>query len=120
MTDKNILVIEDDQEIRSVLQFALELEGYKVATAIHGQDALNQLRQTDSLPHLILLDLMMPVMDGWQFLAIKKQEPRLANLPVLVVSAAGDRAKNFEASGYIKKPIELDFLLESIKQHCVN
>jgi CheY-like chemotaxis protein len=117
---KSILVVEDDTDIRDNLRELLEMEGYQVKTARHGQDALRILKETlaepqTHLPHLICLDLMMDVMDGWTFLAHKEKEERLCGIPVLVLSAARDNIPSTTA-GFIRKPIDLDNLLLQIEK----
>src|SRR3982074_3818832 len=86
--NKNILVVEDDPDIRAALTQILSDDGYAVATAANGQEAIDHLRRT-SPPALILLDLMMPVMDGWQFRSHQKQDPALKSIPVVIVTADG-------------------------------
>lgn len=112
-----ILVVEDDQDIRDSLQQVLELEGYQVSSAANGKEGLEALASS-AKPCLILLDLMMPVMNGWEFLAVQHGDSRLAAIPVIVVSAAGDRARSTEANGYLKKPIDLKLLLEMVHRYC--
>jgi CheY-like chemotaxis protein len=69
-------------------------------------------------PCLILLDLMMPIMNGWEFLEAQQATEVLASIPVVVVSAAGDKARSAKAHGFIKKPIEVEGLLKMIKRYC--
>lgn len=115
--NKPILIVEDDNDIRETLQQALELEGFRVFTAPNGQDALESLPKIEK-PGLILLDLMMPVMNGWQFLEAKKGHADLMTIPVIVITAAGDKVKTVDANGVIKKPVDLDDLLSVVKQYC--
>ena len=118
---ESILVIEDDQSIRIAIQHALELEGYIVLAAADGKEGLEILRSADR-PCLILLDLMMPIMNGWQFLEELRndQESMIATLPVIITSAAGRAADSAVqmAQGYIKKPINLDILLDIVAKFC--
>ena len=87
-----LLVVEDDPDHRAIVRDILEEEGYRVDTAVHGQDALDQLTSmAGALPDLILLDMLMPVMDGWAFMAALKARPVLSTIPVLVTSCGGDR-----------------------------
>ncbi len=119
-SDKSILIVEDDANIRDALATILEMEGYTVSGAANGQEALNYLRQTQP-PRLILLDLMMPVMDGWQFRHEQRQDPKLAAIPIVVVSAAGavqQQAAALGANGYLQKPVEVDELLTAVQRHC--
>ena len=83
----DILIIEDDAGIRDMLTMLLEDDDYSVTSATNGQQALNHLHQRERLPQLILLDLAMPIMDGWQFRAAQHADPRLAAIPVVVLSA---------------------------------
>jgi CheY-like chemotaxis protein len=83
-----ILIIDDDASIRELLVEVLEEEGYPVQSASNGEEALSILRTLPKLPKLILLDLMMPVMDGWAFRQEQLQDPLLIGIPVVVLSAA--------------------------------
>lgn len=115
-----ILVVEDDSAIREVLTDVLEGEGYEVLNAANGREAI-QLLRSSTLPCLILLDLMMPVMNGWQFRAEQCQDPVLAPVPVVVISADSDlpiKAAEIRANDFIKKPIELNRLLNTIEHYC--
>ncbi|MEK6707122.1 MAG: response regulator, partial [Bdellovibrionota bacterium] len=119
---KQILVVEDDRQIRETLRQWLELEGYNVVTASDGKEALDQLAVNENIC-LILLDLMMPVMNGWEFLEVKDKmdkSNKIKSLPVVIVTAAGDAA-NVSAtsiSGIVRKPIDLDLLMQYIKKYC--
>ena len=119
MSDRpTIFIVEDDPDTREMLGRFLELEGFTVRTAANGQQALEQL--TGGL-HVcvILLDLMMPVMDGWQFRREQEQRREIAGIPVIVVSAAGrDRLQQIQANAYLSKPVDLDELLAHINQFC--
>jgi CheY-like chemotaxis protein len=115
-----ILVVEDDSAIREVLTDVLESEGYQVVNAANGREAIQLLRGT-TLPCLILLDLMMPVMNGWQFRDEQRQDPVLAPVPVVVISADSDlptKAAAIHANDFLKKPIELNRLLDTVEQYC--
>src|SRR3954469_4026788 len=82
-----ILVVDDDDDIRDAVQDVLESEGYKTLGACNGQEALDLLRSERDRPSLILLDLMMPEMDGWEFLSKVDAEPALRGMPVALMSA---------------------------------
>lgn len=115
-----ILVVEDDNAIREVLTDVLESEGYQVLNAPNGQEAIRLLRSS-TLPCLILLDLMMPVMNGWQFRDEQRQDPVLAPVPVVVISADSDlasKAAAINANDFLKKPIEINRLLDTVEQYC--
>jgi two-component system cell cycle sensor histidine kinase/response regulator CckA len=111
---ERILLVEDDRSIRAALQGILEDEGYAVTTAENGRQALERLRSSPA-PELIVLDLRMPVMDGWEFRAAQKQDPALARIPVLAVSADGSaKAAAIDAQAYLRKPLDTDALLNAI------
>ena len=117
---KSILVIEDDAATRDAVSLALEDEGYSVTGVTNGQEALQHLRRT-APPNLILLDLMMPVIDGWEFRRQQVQDPALQSIPVIVVSAhAGvpQKAAALGAAEYLSKPIDFDKLLEAVQRYC--
>jgi CheY-like chemotaxis protein len=117
---RGVLVVEDDPDIQQVLRFALEMAGYPVTTADNGVEALRQL-QAAGPPCLILLDLMMPVMDGWQFRAAQQRDPALAAIPVVVISADGrtpQKAASIGATGYLTKPVDFDRLVEVVQRYC--
>ena len=116
---KRILVVDDDPDIRETLAELLQEEGYAVSSAAHGGEALSALR-TDPRPDLILLDLMMPIMDGWQFRAEQKKDPELASIPVVIISATGrdEFVSSLGAAQFLKKPINLEQLLAAVEQHC--
>jgi CheY-like chemotaxis protein len=118
---KTVLVVDDDRDIREVLTDALEAEGYRVVTAADGQDALDWLRGTTVRPCVILLDLMMPRMDGLQFRAEALNDPSLAAIPVVVLSADPSivgTAKSLNFSGALRKPVPLESLLAAVHAHC--
>lgn len=110
---KPILVVEDDHDIREMLQSLLEDEGYSVWSAANGKAALDLLAEKTELPGLILLDLMMPVMDGETFLKAKAQIARLQAVPVLMLTASHSGV-SLNVAGYLKKPLDLDELLEFV------
>lgn len=114
----NILVVEDDVAIQKSLRFAMESEGYKVFTASNGKEGLETFG-TMPKPCMILLDLMMPIMDGFEFLAERNKNPPLAEIPVIIVSAFPEKMKAVPADGYINKPVKLDALFELIKKYCL-
>ncbi len=114
----SVLVVEDDAAIREALQMALELEGFVVRTAEHGRGGLDALA-TIERPCLVLLDLMMPVMNGEEFLHALRERDVIATLPVVVVSAYSDTtARTLGAVGYVKKPVDFDVLLAVVHRFC--
>ena len=114
---KGILVIEDNKEIQDSLKMALEVEGYNVFTADNGKEGIEKLEKIPT-PCLILLDLMMPVMNGWEFVDVISKDIMLSTIPVVVVSAFGDKKGSPKSEGYIQKPIDLDALLGTVGKHC--
>jgi len=118
---KLILIVEDDLDVSRLLAEILEAEGYRTATAANGSEALNHLRKNSHYPDLILLDMMMPVMDGWKFREEQQKLPALASIPVLTVTADGDargKAASIQAAGYLSKPLQIDSLLDEVERIC--
>jgi CheY-like chemotaxis protein len=114
----NVLIVEDDADLREMMVQILSLEGVDAATATNGREALDYLRRTD-IPDLILLDLMMPVMDGWEFQRERRRDPLLAEVPVVVLSALDEkRAADAATNGFLKKPLDFDRLLQIVKGYC--
>lgn len=119
----DILVVEDDVGIGQMLEEALTDEGYQVTRVEHGRAALDYLQQTGTLPRVILLDLMMPVMTGPEFRAVQQKHPLWRNIPVVVLSAISGRLDarekaNLNVSAYVPKPIDWDRLTETISVVC--
>ena len=114
-----VLIVEDDPDTREMLGRFLELEGFEVEKASNGREALATLRAGERAS-VILLDLMMPVMDGWQFRAEQRSDPVLSQIPVVVVTAAGPRTRvpPIDADAWLPKPIDLDVLLETLSPFC--
>jgi CheY-like chemotaxis protein len=115
----DVLVVDDEVDIRETLQTVLEMYGYKVSTAKDGIDALAQLQQ-GARPGLILLDLMMPNMSGSEFRVAQLEDPALAHIPVIVVSGDSrgpDRAEALRAE-VLTKPIDLRQLVDLVEQFC--
>jgi CheY-like chemotaxis protein len=115
MTGAPILVVDDDPSILDTVAELLDLEGYAVETASNGAEALDQLERTE--PSLVLLDMRMPVMDGWSFVRTLKERGR--SLPILVMTAAQDARKWAEevgAAGYVAKPFDLLDLLDAVER----
>jgi CheY-like chemotaxis protein len=115
-----ILIIEDDDDISEALADILRAHGFAVATARDGQEAIDYLHRGDEPPRLILLDLMLPVMDGWAFRAAQLEDVRLASIPVVVLSAAADLTQHAQAlhvDEYLNKPVDVPRLLHAIERH---
>jgi CheY-like chemotaxis protein len=119
MARRQVMVVDDDADIRETLGDLLVDEGYEVESAAGGREALELLRN-GARPGVILLDLMMPEMNGWQFRAAQLDDPALAGVPVVVVSALSDVAGRASALGvpYLAKPIDLDQLLSTVARYC--
>jgi CheY-like chemotaxis protein len=117
----DILVVDDAPDIRLILSVALRDVGYGVETAVDGQDALKLLRSTTRQPCVILLDLMMPVMDGWAFLTEQQADEALAAIPVIIVSAIPTTLEAAQAAGaraVLRKPLDFDALRAQVAQYC--
>src|SRR5215510_6012680 len=111
---RRLLLVEDDGELRSSLSELLLSDGYDVVEASNGLEALDFLRKAPP-PDLILLDLMMPVKDGWQFRVEQKRDPTIASIPVVAFSAdATPKAAAIDAEAYLKKPVDYDTLVDTI------
>lgn len=114
-----LLLIEDDQAIQESLAWVLEYEGYAVHIARHGMEGLEYLK-CSLPPKAILLDLMMPVMDGFEFRDIWQHDPRYSKIPLIIMSAdkhAGLALVRNENEFFLKKPLDLNKLLEIVEQH---
>lgn len=114
---KSIMVIEDDEDIRNVIVDVLADDGYETHSAENGKEALELLHRMPK-PCLVFLDLMMPIMNGREFLDEVMKDSYLAPVPVVVVSAIADKADVSGAVGFLKKPIDLDMILGVAKRYC--
>jgi two-component system, chemotaxis family, chemotaxis protein CheY len=113
----NILVVEDDRDLRETFVEALEDEGYNVGEASDGLRALEYLRSSAPKPQLILLDLMMPNMNGFQFREEQLKNVQFAAIPVAVLTAeanAKEKAESLNAAAFMSKPVSMDSLLELV------
>lgn len=117
MSVKSILVVEDDTAIRETIAMVLESEGYLVHTASNGAEGLTILKRGDR-PNLILLDLNMPVMDGWEFMKVYPTTDGLAQVPIVVLTANGGSKIPGGVSEHFNKPIELANLLSVAQRYC--
>jgi len=116
--EPSILIVEDDDSAREALSDCLEMEGFRVASARNGKEALDYLHSSPP-PKIILLDLYMPVMTGWEFREAQKKDAAIANIPVVVVSAFGSgMTRKIDAEIIMHKPLDLDRLLTIIREHC--
>ncbi len=113
---QDILIIDDDQRVRRALARAFAAEGYSVATAGDGDEALHSLARSESPPKIIIVDLMMPVMDGWRFRRHLLEQPRFANVPLIVFSGAGceDSGQSLPGVLCIPKPVNLRTLFDNV------
>jgi CheY-like chemotaxis protein len=117
----SILVIDDDEDIRESVVEILEDQGYPAVGAQHGGEALELLHRTNPVPCLILLDLMMPVMDGAEFRSKQLEDPAISGIPVVVISAYHDveqKAQGLQSAGTLRKPIQLKALLSTVQKFC--
>jgi CheY-like chemotaxis protein len=116
-----ILVVEDDADIRQALEEIIEEHGFSVVGARHGKEALEFLSRAAELPCLILLDLMMPVMDGATFREEQRRDPRIASIPVVLLSAyrdLEDQAVGLDAISVLSKPPNVRDLVRVLQTHC--
>jgi CheY-like chemotaxis protein len=119
--ERVVLVVDDDPGIREALADLLGEEGYQVVTAMNGVEALDKLREpSQARPCVILLDLMMPFMNGHQFFAEQQQDRTLASIPIVLISAdSALRQKAAQFGGeFLAKPVRIERVLEMIERHC--
>ena len=117
---KRVLLVEDCFTARELMSLILGEDGYMVSTAANGAEAIERLH-TSNRPDLILLDLRMPVMDGWTLREELKRDPELSGIPVVVLSGVdegGEQMSSLEAARFLHKPVETDELLETVRQCC--
>jgi len=120
MSKKRILVVDDEVDLVETVRFSLELEGYDVLVAYNGEEALNQARKEN--PDLILLDLMLPKLDGYKVCRLLKFDERYKHIPIFMLTAKTqekDKATGMEtgANEYITKPFEMDELMKKVKNY---
>ncbi len=117
---ERVLIVEDDADIREAIAEVVESEGHEAIQKPDGRTALDWLRSTGRRPCLVLLDLMMPVLDGYGFLAERRSDPRLAEIPVVVISAVRDtaRTRSEQPAALLAKPIDLDRLVGVLREFC--
>jgi len=110
---QKILLVDDDHDVTDALRLVLSEEGYDVATASNGYEALVYLKSHWPPPSLILLDVMMPIMDGYEFRIEQQRDPAIARIPVVVVTAGaiGERVAEMGVTGLLRKPFDLERLL---------
>jgi CheY-like chemotaxis protein len=110
-----VLIVEDDADAREMMAQLLSAEGFEPRLAVNGRDAIDQLA-AGFTPDVILLDLMMPVMDGQHFLEQCRRDPRCAGIPVIVLSATSDRTPHVEASAVFRKPLDFARVLDTVRR----
>jgi DNA-binding response OmpR family regulator len=120
MNSKKILIVDDEVDLVETVRFPLEMEGYHVLVSYNGEDALNQARKEN--PDLILLDLMLPKLDGYKVCRLLKFDDRYKHIPILMLTAKTqekDKTLGMEtgANEYIMKPFEMDDLLKKVKAY---
>ena len=118
----HILIVEDSPDVASFLKRLLEREGFTVDSALNGREALEFLRATPGLPAVIILDLVMPVMDGYQFRQEQERDGRLAPIPIIVMASEMNLESirmRLGAKASIRKPIEIKDVVEAIKRLCL-
>jgi CheY-like chemotaxis protein len=116
-----VLIVEDDSALREALAQVLSDEGYELLSARDGLEAVNCLKKGNR-PDVILLDLSMPVVNGWEFRMFQKRDPELARIPVVLITAGGysrEEVAWLEPSAMIPKPIDLSVLLAVVRRFCV-
>ncbi len=118
MNPKKILIVDDEVDLVETVRFPLELEGYHVLVSYNGEDALNQARKEN--PDLIILDLMLPKLDGYKVCRLLKFDERYKHIPILMLTAKTQEkdkilGKETGADEYITKPFDLDDLMEKVK-----
>ena len=120
MNERKVLVVDDEENIIHILEFSIEAEGYEVITASNGEEAIKKARKEQ--PNLIILDIMMPKVDGYEVCRVLKANPLTKKIPVILLTAKGreiDKRLGFEvgASDYIVKPFSPSKLIDKINEH---
>jgi two-component system, OmpR family, alkaline phosphatase synthesis response regulator PhoP len=118
MNPKKILVVDDEVDLVETVRFPLEMEGFDVLVSYNGEDALSQARKEK--PDLIILDLMLPKLDGYKVCRLLKFDERYKHIPILMLTAKTQEkdkvlGKETGADEYITKPFEMDYLMEKVK-----
>jgi len=116
-----IVIVEDDSDVREALEEVLNEEGYQTRGFADGEEALAVMAAMAVPPQLILLDLMMPKMNGWQFRQAQQRVPEVQFIPTVILSADANVSENLQAlgaAGYLRKPIHIQTLLELVERFC--
>lgn len=117
ISNNKVLVVDDDRDICNAIKALLDFEGFEVITAANGQEAMEMLDDVE--PSLILLDLNMPVMDGYTFNAKLQDHNVLRNIPVIIVTATKNHRSIDGIKAVIQKPLDLDHFLTVVMEHCI-
>jgi|SRR6185312_1065202 len=117
--EKTVLLVEDDHDVRVALRRLLEDEGYDVWTAGDGRSAFDLLQRAATVPDVIVVDLMMPVMDGWKLIDVLKGDARFVDIPVIIQSAFREPPPPDGVAGFLDKPIDEEALLRAIRRHVI-
>ncbi len=118
MNPSRILVVDDDPDIRNIIELAMRYEGIGVTVAENGAVALEKLR-SDPTPSVILLDLMMPVMDGWTFARELSIDSRLKRIPVILMTAFDEGERKLpESAALLRKPMSLQTIRDAVRNYC--
>jgi len=120
MSSKKILIVDDEVDLVETIRFPLEMEGYTVLVSYNGEDALNQARR--ERPHLILLDLMLPKLDGYKVCRLLKFDEKFKHIPILMLTAKTqqkDKSMGMEtgADEYITKPFDMEELMKKLRSY---
>lgn len=120
MTERKVLVVDDEENITQILEFSIAAEGYEVITASNGEEAIEKARREQ--PNLIILDIMMPKVDGYEACRVLKSNPMTKKIPVILLTAKGreiDKRLGFEvgAADYIVKPFSPSKLIEKVNEY---
>jgi len=118
MNCKNILIVEDDSAVSTMMKDVLELHGYNVITAADGAEGIQRLEEIVPEPCVIILDLMMPHTNGWEFLDMQRSHAKLSGVPVVICSAYSESAKSIRPHAFVPKPVEYKALLGAVQAFC--
>jgi len=113
-----VLIVEDEEDLRELMRHALQMRGYRVVTAAEGTEALRKIDDIGP-PCVVLLDLLMPGMNGWDFFEKLRQRPELASVPVIVHSSAAARAPQ-GVTRVLQKPLAFETLVSVVGEYCSN
>lgn len=118
-SDNYILLVEDDLDISEAIQSILEEEGFSIKCTFNGKEAIEFLKDTPKIPSLILLDIMMPYMNGYEFREAQLKDNRIANVPTIILSAAGkhEDMNRLHFKECLKKPLDLETLIDVVKRN---